>query len=84
MCGEKRRGIQPDHESRPLKRLLWFLSCRSKKGTARRAGVKLREAAKLRPNYKHRTLRRTAERTYANENDAAIKSKAPPLGHSYS
>jgi hypothetical protein len=30
----------------------------AEKVTARRAGVKQREAAKLRPNFKHSTLRR--------------------------
>jgi hypothetical protein len=33
--------------------------------TARRAGVNLREAAKLRPTYKRRNTRRTAARTKA-------------------
>jgi hypothetical protein len=63
-----------DNESRPLKRLLWLLSCRSKKVTARRAGVKQRGEAKLRPNYKYRTPRHTAART---------KVKATPLSFLY-
>jgi hypothetical protein len=32
----------------------------AEKVTARRAGAKLREAAELCPNYKHRTLRRSS------------------------